>query len=136
MLLLHLLFLKELVLKLEVKVILGSEITLGITPFFLRLHYFIFCHWGIPSNFTGFVHCRFCSACGSWLNPFTQSVYVRSSVSFAICYHVRCWTLNCLDYPPPCHLGSSLPANGISSHTVSPSLIFIYCAWWLYDCCW
>ena len=118
------------------KVIWGSEITLGIMPFFLQLHYFMFCHWGIPSNFTGCVPCRFSSACRSRLNPFVQSVYVHSSISFGICYHVSCWTLNCFNCLSLCNLGSSLPAIGISSHTVSHSLKLLCCTWWLHDSCW
>ena len=43
--------------------------------------------------------------CGSRLNPFTESVDVYSSVSFAICYDTSCWTWNRFHYPYPLPLG-------------------------------
>ena len=94
----------ELVLKLEMKIVWSSSATLGVPPFLLNFNYFMFNLWWIPYNFMGGV-IWWLIECGRWLNLFTESVYVYSSVSSAICYHISYWTLNCFYYPSPLPLG-------------------------------
>ena len=97
--------------ELEMKIIWRSSSMQWIALLLLRLHKFMFNCWWIP--------CTSSRSVPWWpiinrrrLNSFTKPVDVHSSIPVAICYHISCWTLHCLDCPPPFPLWIKLPSCG------------------------